>query len=202
MNFALLDPDSPLPRSWWLEQAPSVERVELEIGAGSCGFLLEAARRNPSTLYAGFEIRCGLVKAFETAGDRPPNALLYGLDGRWVTSCLLAPESIDIFHVYFPDPWWKKRHHKRRLFTDEFCRGVARSLNAGGELRLVTDVRVTYESALGGLLEAGLKQRPGGRRSADPAEKAAEPYRSAYEAKYRRQGRELHEAVFVRSGAA
>jgi tRNA (guanine-N7-)-methyltransferase len=202
VNFALFDPDSPLPRSWWLEQAPSVERVELEIGAGSCGFLLEAARRSPSTLYAGFEIRVGLVKAFEAAGDKPPNALLYGLDGRWVTSCLLAPDSIDTFHVYFPDPWWKKRHHKRRLFTGEFCRGVARSLNHGGELKLVTDVRVIYESALDGLLEAGLVQRPGGSRPEDPAEKAAEPACSAYETKYRRQGRELHEAVFVRGGAA
>ncbi len=201
MNFALLDPDSPLPRSWWLEQAPSVERVELEIGAGSCGFLLEAARRNPSTLYAGFEIRSGLVKAFETTGNRPPNALLYGLDGRWVTSCLLAPESIDIFHVYFPDPWWKKRHHKRRLFTREFCRGVARSLNVGGELRLVTDVRVMYESALDGLLEAGLKQRPGGSQSAVPGGKAGEQYCSAYEEKYRRQGRNLHDAVFIRGDA-
>ena len=38
---------------------------------------------------------------------------------------LLAPASIDAFHVYFPDPWWKKRHHKRRLFQPELCEALA-----------------------------------------------------------------------------
>lgn len=180
------------------------EPLEIEIGFGHGVFFFAHADAVRDRRLLGFEVKgrdCALLmNRLAERGDA--HARVIQADARPLFDSLLAPEQVTRIHINFPDPWWKKRHHKRRLFTGEFCRGVARSLNAGGELRLVTDVRVMYESALNGLLEAGLKPRPDGRRSTDPAEKTAEPYCSAYEAKYRRQGRELHEAVFVRGGAA
>src|SRR6201999_2801602 len=52
----------------------------------------------------------------------------------------VSPGSVHAVHVYFPDPWWKKRHHKRRGFTEEFALSCARVLRPGGELRVATDV--------------------------------------------------------------
>jgi tRNA (guanine-N7-)-methyltransferase len=49
-------------------------------------------------------------------------------------------------HVYFPDPWWKKRHHKRRLFTPEFLDETTRVLEPGGRLYFVSDVEAYYQT--------------------------------------------------------
>src|SRR5207248_1911533 len=53
----------------------------------------------------------------------------------------VAVESLQAVHVYFPDPWWKTRHHKRRVFTEEFARECERVLRPGGRLYVVTDVQ-------------------------------------------------------------
>src|SRR5262249_39628874 len=60
----------------------------------------------------------------------------------------LAAGSLHAVHVYFPDPWWKKRHHKRRVFTAEFVEQVVRVLRLGGRLCAATDVEEYYKMML------------------------------------------------------
>ena len=76
-----------------------------------------------------------------------------------MVSNILAAGSIDAFHVYFPDPWWKKRHHKRRLFTDEFCAGLRSSMSAEARGFLMTDVESQFADIDQRLHAAGLERR-------------------------------------------
>ncbi|MFQ5477288.1 MAG: tRNA (guanine(46)-N(7))-methyltransferase TrmB [Candidatus Binatia bacterium] len=192
MNFAIFKKGEYLQREFWLGPSSALSRVEIEIGSGNCVFIIEAARRNPDTLYAGFDIRRSVIaKATASAQALPPNLQLFNLDARWLVSELLAPNSIDALHVYFPDPWWKKRHHKRRLFNADFCRGVQRCLRPWGKLFLVTDVVSLGELIGESLLAAGLEARPW-KRGPD------HPPCSAYEKKYRAQGRAFLEIAFVK----
>ena len=68
-------------------------------------------------------------------------------DARIALPILAPSESIEQLFVFYPDPWWKKRHKNRRLFDDAFFEVAAELLAPGGELIIKTDVRLTYERA-------------------------------------------------------
>jgi len=189
MQLGLLASTHDVGRDYWLENADGLERVELEIGPGDCGFLIRAAARNPRTLYAGIEIRPSSVARVLARPDLPNNFRLLAGDGRWIVLNLLAPDSIDTYHLYFPDPWWKKRHHKRRLVTDEFAAAVASTLRRGGCVLLATDVEPLFEQIADTLARAGLVRDAWNRDADDPA-------CSSYERKYRLQGRSFAHALF------
>ena len=74
-----------------------------------------------------------------------PNARIIGGDCKVVLSQMIEPGSVSAAHVYFPDPWWKKRHHKRRLFTAEFVDLLARVLKSGGEVHSWSDVAEYFD---------------------------------------------------------
>ena len=93
--------------------------------------------------------------------------------------------------VHFPDPWWKKRHAKRRLFRPEFSRSLCRTLRSGGSVYVISDVERRFEEISASLEEADLTRREW--RRADDA-----PGQSSYERKYRRQGRAFFSARFER----
>ena len=61
-----------------------------------------------------------------------------------VLNALIRPESVTIFHLYFPDPWWKRRHHRRRLFRGDFCIALTRALVPGGKILIATDVHTYF----------------------------------------------------------
>jgi tRNA (guanine-N7-)-methyltransferase len=61
---------------------------------------------------------------------------------------LLPADSLAAIHVYFPDPWWKARHHKRRVMTEAFLADVVRTLRVGGRLHFWTDVEEYFTSTL------------------------------------------------------
>jgi tRNA (guanine-N7-)-methyltransferase len=71
----------------------------------------------------------------------------------------VMPGTVQAVHVYFPDPWWKKRHHKRRVFTAQFVATVVRALRPGGRLSVATDVEAYYR-VMRELIEARPELRP------------------------------------------
>jgi tRNA (guanine-N7-)-methyltransferase len=198
ITLELLSPGKHLPADYWTRCVPGSSRTEIEIGPGDGKFLIEAARRDPVTVWVGLEIRASMAHAIGKRSDLPVNVAAHHCDGRWVVEHLIAEASVDAFHLYFPDPWWKKRHHKRRLFGAELGGGFAAALRRGlkprGVVYFLTDVEIAFREAAEQLSAAGLVEQPWSRAADDPAQ-------SSYERKYRRQGRTLWSARFTKSAA-
>ena len=190
-RFGLFDPREGLTRDYWLSLAPSVTRIEIEIGPGDGRFLHESAIARPDTVFVGLETRAGSV-ARTRARDLAVNARIHHLDARFVVEHLIGARTIDAYHVYFPDPWWKKRHAKRRLLTPAFALAVARTLTPDGVLYLVTDVETRYLEMREALASARMTEETWERSPSDPAQ-------SSYERKYRVQGRRLYGGRFRKS---
>ncbi len=189
MYLGLLDEGRRLPAAYWLESAPGTRRVEVELGPGTCRFVFESARRDDNTVFVGLEIQDRMVRRALASPGLPDNACVRQADAGWVVEHLLAEDSIDAFHLYFPDPWWKKKHHKRRLVTPAVAVALARTLRPGGAVYLVTDVTPLFAEIAERLGSAGLVEAAWQRDPDCPGQ-------SSYERKYRAQGRKLYERRF------
>ncbi|HSC46977.1 MAG TPA: tRNA (guanosine(46)-N7)-methyltransferase TrmB [Gammaproteobacteria bacterium] len=116
-------------------------RRTLEIGFGDGETLMELAHLHPGEDYLGIEVhRPGvgrLLMALESEGLE--NVRVLNADAVQVLETRLPDGSLDALLTYFPDPWPKKRHHKRRLVQPEFTALAARKLKPGGRWHLATD---------------------------------------------------------------
>lgn len=172
--------------------------VEVEIGSGKGLFLLEASRLRPESNFVGVE-RAG--KWFHRAVERTmragrPNLRLVRTDAfdfltRWV-----PPGSVAAVHVYFPDPWPKKRHAKRRLLQRPLFELAARALAPSAPLFLASDVGPYFEEAVAEIAALGPFEQVEW-----PAD-APDRLPTNYARKYEQEGRTLHSAKFIlRPGA-
>ena len=163
-----LEPLAPL-----LRLAP---RAELEIGSGNGNFLAAHSAGHRDTLVIGTEVKLERCRksARKLAAAGAGNGLI--IHGR-AESVIgwLPPESLDAVHVYFPDPWPKRRHRKRRLLRGSTIAQLARLLRPGGCLHLVTDFFDYYLQAVVLLL-----LQPGLEVSRDPARLPAAAALSRY----------------------
>jgi tRNA (guanine-N7-)-methyltransferase len=176
--------------------------VELEVGFGKGLFLLTAAQTRPDVNFAGVEIvrKYQLFTATRLARRGLHNLRVACADVRWFLPRCVAAASLDGIHVYFPDPWWKKRHHKRRVFTVEFVQECTRVLKPGGRFHAVTDVE-DYARVMSDLLrhEAGLRELP------MPAAREPEhdlDYLTNFERKLRKQGKPIFRMLYERTERA
>ena len=126
----------------WKEFFGNDNPVELDIGCGRGMFLFNAAVANPDVNYLGLEIdyREGRRGAARLQKREMRNARVIGGDCKIVLTKLIDPHSVRAAHVYYPDPWWKKRHHKRRLFTQEFTDILANVVEPDGHVHSWSDV--------------------------------------------------------------
>jgi tRNA (guanine-N7-)-methyltransferase len=116
--------------------------VEIEVGFGKGLFLVTAGETHPQTNYLGIEVLRGLqlFTATRLAKRALTNVRVACTDARRFFHDRVAPGSVAAVHVYFPDPWWKKRHHKRRVWTPDFATDCVRVLKPDGRLHIATDV--------------------------------------------------------------
>ena len=138
--------------------------VEIEVGSGKGLFLLTAALAQPGVNFLGIEIvrKYQLFTATRMAKRSLRNVRVSCADARALLRERVRPASVQAVHVYFPDPWWKKRHHKRRVFTADFVASIERVLVPGGRLSAATDVE-SYFHVMADLVRAqpGLREQPG-----------------------------------------
>jgi tRNA (guanine-N7-)-methyltransferase len=113
----------------------------LEIGFGNGEHLLARAQAEPERNFLGAEVhRPGIGHLLRTAAAADvKNLRIIDHDAVEVLQQQIAPDALDEIQILFPDPWPKKRHHKRRLIQPEFAALAASRLRTGGRLRLATD---------------------------------------------------------------
>ena len=115
--------------------------VHIEIGTGKAAFLLNQARAESDANFFGIE---RARRYYRYAVDRIgrwglTNVRIIRTDAVYFLTEFVPDNSVDFFHIYFPDPWPKKRHHKRRFFCHANLEQLIRALKTGGRLKITTD---------------------------------------------------------------
>jgi tRNA (guanine-N7-)-methyltransferase len=189
--FLLTVPDPAAPLDWTAVFGND-RPVELEVGFGKGLFLLSASENHPDVNFAGVEIvrKYQLFTATRLAKRDRPNVRVACTDARLFLRDCIGSGSLQALHVYFPDPWWKTRHHKRRVFTAEFVEQAVRVLRPGGRLCAATDVEDYYKVMLE-LLAPRMELR------ALPPPEMGTPahdldYLTNFERKFRKQGKPIY----------
>ena len=132
--------------------------VHIEVGSGKGTFLVGQALACPGTDFVGIE---WAGRYYRYAVDRIgrhalTNVRMIRTDAAAFLRDLIPDDAIDGFHVYFPDPWPKRQHHRRRFLCQENVGQILRVLRPGGRLQIVTDHAEYYDSiqtALAGFLD-------------------------------------------------
>ncbi|MFH1716446.1 MAG: tRNA (guanosine(46)-N7)-methyltransferase TrmB [Planctomycetota bacterium] len=167
--------------------------VNIEIGSGKGTFLVNQAKAQPDDNFLGIE---WARKYYRYAVDRIgrwglTNVKIIRTDAVAFLTDFVPDESVDCFHIYFPDPWPKTRHHKRRFICAANLEHLLRALKTGGQLRIATDHADYFEqiktvlAAAGDRLEIIDFPRPAG---ADTGEWVG----TNFERKYLKDQRPIH----------
>ncbi len=120
---------------------PKSQRLEVELGCGDASFLVEYARQHPERNFIGVERLLGRLRKLDRKGRRAGLTNLRGvrIESSYFLEYLLPPHSVSALHIYFPDPWPKKKHRKHRLINEHFAKIVQTALTPGGQIYLRTD---------------------------------------------------------------
>jgi len=123
----------------------------VEIGFGMGDSLIQMCLNSPDANFVGIEVHPpGVGRIINRAAlERVENLRVYMADAKDVLAECFADRSIDRIQIYFPDPWQKKKHHKRRLIQNEFLTALQPKLKLGGILHLATDWGNYAEHMLG-----------------------------------------------------
>ncbi len=169
------------------------QAVEVELGSGDGSFLVDYARRHPERNFLGVERLLGRIRKLDRKGRRAGLTNLAGLriEAGYCLEYLLPPGSVAALHVYFPDPWPKKRHHRRRLVNERFPDLARRALAADGVVYLRTDHADYFEQ-----MNAVFAGHPGFQPAATPGELGAVP--TDFESDFQAKGIRTWHAAFAK----
>jgi tRNA (guanine-N7-)-methyltransferase len=134
-------PGSYVDRLDCADMFPAVQPLEVEIGAGDGSFLVQYAAAHPGINLIGVERLMGRITKIDKRGRRDglANLRLMRIEANYFVQYLLPQDSVDAFHIYFPDPWPKVKHEKNRLIQPPFLKPLAAVLKPGGHVYLRTD---------------------------------------------------------------
>jgi tRNA (guanine-N7-)-methyltransferase len=181
----------------WAELFGRTAPVELEIGMGKGTLLTDQAKARPEVNFFGIEWARWY---WRYASDRLRrnnclNARTVRAEALYFLAEFVPDSSLSVLHVYFPDPWPKARHHKRRLVQPPFLKQAERVLVQNGRLQIVTDHQEYFEQIQQVVGASNLKvieyTRPG---SANEGEFVG----TNFERKYRREGRPFNAIAAVK----
>ncbi|MFO0906622.1 MAG: tRNA (guanosine(46)-N7)-methyltransferase TrmB [Pirellulales bacterium] len=183
------------PQSLFARPAP----LELEMGSGKGLFLYGASKVRPEHNFLGVEIahKYAQFTASRLARAGRTNAVMIDGDGLRLFREFLPTACAIAVHVYFPDPWWKKRHRKRRVLNSAFLADVVRVLVPQGRLHFWTDVEEYYHATLE-LIQA-VPALVGPVEVAEPPSLHDLDYRTHFERRTRKAGEPVYRSEFIRA---
>jgi tRNA (guanine-N7-)-methyltransferase len=140
---------------------PKPQPLEVELGSGDGSFLADYAARHPERNFIGVERLLGRLRKLDRKGRRAGLANLRGvrIESAYFLEYLLPPRSAGALHVYFPDPWPKRKHRRHRLINERFPALAAQALAPGGTVYLRTDDPPYFEQ-MTAVFAAGPAFRP------------------------------------------
>lgn len=173
--------------------------LEVEVGSGKGLFLASAASGTPEHDFLGIELarKYARFTAARLAKHQLANAIVVRGDAQRLFRDLLPNGTLAAVHVYFPDPWWKKRHHKRRVMNPLFLRDVSRKLAPDAPLHFWTDVKEYFDATLATIAEHTMLDGP-----LEVAEQQAEhdlDFRTHFERRMRLREEPVYRAEFRKS---
>lgn len=184
--------DLPVEWSWAKLFGREPKRLEIELGCGKGAYLGQASLARPESCFFGVDYAGKYLRKTKQRLEKrgAENVVLYyGTHEGLLLE--LPPDSVDVLHAYFPDPWHKDRHARRRFLRAEMLQWVWRALKPGGELRLRTDVAGYFEQMV-----ATLRAMSGGFELDEPLVYASLPspdwHPTNYESKFLLEGFECH----------
>lgn len=177
-----------------------VAPVTLEIGFGNGDTLFELARRQPERNFLGIEVhRPGAGRLLKNLGSgNIGNVRVSTHDAVEVLEHQIPPASLDSVLIYFPDPWPKKRHHKRRLIQAGFVELLASRMAGGARLHLATDW-ADYAHHMLDVLEEAPWLDNAARDAEGFVPRPAERPQTHFESRGLRKGHPVHDLLFVRN---
>ena len=183
--------DGPSETLNWCDVFDNAGAIEIDVGCGRGMYVIDAAAARPDVNYLGIEV---VPKPFYIARERVAkrnlgNVRLLRGDAREFFAERVPTDSVSVVHVQFPDPWPKKRHHKRRVVTNEFVVNVARVLRPDGKLHIATDIADYFDELLVIAESSGVF-----RLVSEGSYDATGDIVTIFAAKYREQGREMYDA--------
>jgi tRNA (guanine-N7-)-methyltransferase len=158
--------------------------LHVDLGCGDGAFLCTLARRIPQKNFLGIERLVGRIRSATRKAARLGNVRLLRVESSYAVHHLLPAESVETFYLLFPDPWPKRRHHRRRIVTPDFLNSVQSALEQNGVLRLATDQSDYFENIV------RLARNQSGFRIVDLNE--ADLPLTNFEQKFRAQGVPIH----------
>lgn len=174
--------------------------LEVEIGCGRGGFALAYARRNPHVRYIAFEwgkkYARDVQRLAEEAGLQ--NIRVIEADARREIPLLFEKETVAVFHLQFPDPWWKRAHQKRAILQPEFAKLLFDLVVPGGKFDMRTDVEDRAKQMLG-VLEAVGFQNPAGAGTFQARDDSDVP--SSRETRYLLSGQPVYRAILQKEAS-
>lgn len=196
-NHLLTLDDLPAPFSLKrLFQRPAP--LEIEVGSGKGLFLASASGDHPERNFVGCEVarKYARFAAAKLAKAGRTNAVMINGDALRLFAEILPAEIASAVHVYFPDPWWKKRHRRRRVMNERFAADIERVLKPGGYLHFWSDVEEYFQVTVEMLQQSTALQGP-----FDVPEKPAEhdlDYRTHFERRMRLHDVPVYRCIFQR----
>lgn len=185
----------------WTTAFSREAKINLEIGFGSGYSLLEMAKLCPEDNFIGIETHLpgigSLLQGIESAELK--NIRVYYADAVEVLQRCIPDASLDVVQIFFPDPWPKRKHHKRRLIQEKFVRSILPKLKPNGTIHLATDWQHYAEHMMLVLSNiAELKNIAGVEQYANRS--SQRPVVTKFEQRGRQCGREIWELQFERVG--
>ena len=116
-----------------------VAPLQVDLGCGDGSFLCELAQLHPDRDFLGIDRLVGRVAKACRKAAAVENVRILNVESCYAVGYLLPERSVEAFYLLFPDPWPKRRHHRRRIVTADFLNAIHRALTDGGVFRVATD---------------------------------------------------------------